>query len=151
MRRSLGNVPALLSAREAALSIGVTERTVRNWISSGKLPAERTPAGFRIRSEDLPAPALTTASQVPEIPSGLSDLVALVDRLTRENRDLASLVGTLQERCSTLQAQLALPAPDPLKIAPERDSDAVSAGPSQQPSDQRSGRRWWQVWQRSTA
>jgi excisionase family DNA binding protein len=135
----------MLSAREAAASVGVTERTIRNWISSGKLRAERTPAGFRVRPEDLPSVPSAPTATVPAMTADVSALVGLVDRLTRENRDLASLVGQLQERTANLQAQLALPAGDTSKIAPERPSANGTAEPTQQPSDTKR-RAWWRWW-----
>lgn len=44
-----------LSARQAADVIGTTEKTVRKWISDGKLNAERTDRSFRIRRVDAEA------------------------------------------------------------------------------------------------
>jgi excisionase family DNA binding protein len=42
-----------LSAQQAAEQLGVAERTVRRWIASGQLPAEKTGRSFAIRIEDL--------------------------------------------------------------------------------------------------
>ena len=44
---------AYLSAREAADYCGVSEKTIRNWIASGRLSAERSACAFRIAQEDL--------------------------------------------------------------------------------------------------
>ncbi len=44
---------AYLSAREAADYCGVSEKTIRNWIASGRLSAERSACAFRIAQDDL--------------------------------------------------------------------------------------------------
>lgn len=51
-RPTLGRVSsansAYFSARQAAVLVGVSERTVRNWLASGRLSADKSAAGFRI-------------------------------------------------------------------------------------------------------
>lgn len=75
------------------------------------------------------------------------ELVRLVDRLQRENRDLAGLVGSLQERVGNLQAQLALPEPVASPDRPiSRDSEGSTIETTQMPSDTRNGRPWWRFW-----
>jgi excisionase family DNA binding protein len=44
-----------MSAQEAADHVGVTERTVRRWISSGTLRAEKIGRSFAIHLDDLEA------------------------------------------------------------------------------------------------
>ena len=47
---------ALLKAKEAADTFGVSENTIRNWIAQGKLPAVRIGERMiRIRAVDLAA------------------------------------------------------------------------------------------------
>ena len=43
----------LLSVRDAANYVGVTTRTIKNWISSGTLEAKKYGSAFRIRKQDL--------------------------------------------------------------------------------------------------
>ena len=65
---------AALSARQAAEVCGVSERTIRNWIAAGRLPATRTGVSFRIDKKDLallvrarpmPAPAAERSAEPP--------------------------------------------------------------------------------------
>ncbi len=44
---------AELTTAEAAALAGVSDRTIRNWIREGRLPAERTEEGRRVRRSDL--------------------------------------------------------------------------------------------------
>jgi excisionase family DNA binding protein len=46
-------MPAYLSARESAAYCGVSEKTIRNWIASGRLSAEKSAGTFRIAQDDL--------------------------------------------------------------------------------------------------
>jgi hypothetical protein len=80
------------------------------------------------------------------------ELVRLVDRLQRENRDLAGLVGSLQQRLMFAEDRVrALEAPrepTPAQIAPQRESDGLPIETAQQPSEPpQTGRRpWWLRW-----
>lgn len=42
-----------LSIAEAADKLQVSERTIRNWIEAGKLPAYRFGLAYRIKTEDF--------------------------------------------------------------------------------------------------
>jgi hypothetical protein len=77
------------------------------------------------------------------------ELVRLVDRLQRENMQLAGLVGSLQERNSNLEAQLALPAPVTStvpEIAPQGDSEGPAVEPTQTSAETPQARPWWAFW-----
>jgi hypothetical protein len=86
------------------------------------------------------------------------ELVRLVDRLQRENMQLAGLVGSLQERNANLEAQLDLPAPVTSTVpesAPQSPSANDAAETTQKnqprrrkpapgtPSGARSASRWY--------
>ena len=43
----------LMSVSEAAAHVKVSDRTIRNWITGGKLEVERRGGGIRIRKRDL--------------------------------------------------------------------------------------------------
>lgn len=124
---------AYLSARESAAYCGVSEKTIRNWIASGRLSAEKSAGSFRIdqealdalRSERLHPPqgaesasAELRADVGPQgaegsaVVAGLAGLVALVDRLTAENRQLAESAAMWQERARILDERLALAPPE---------------------------------------
>lgn len=109
-------MPDYLSARKAADYCGVNERTIRNWIVSGRLPAERDARGFRIRSADLEAlrTADSAAIRGPVAADGAdsadssAQLLALVDRLSRENVELAGRCGFYQARNRELEERVKL-------------------------------------------
>lgn len=132
---------AYLSARESAVYCGVSEKTIRNWITAGRLSAEKSAGSFRIAQVDLdvlrsgtPHPPRGAESAPAEIradvgPQGadsapLAGMVALVDRLTVENRQLAESAAMWQERAGSLADQLgvareeikALTAPQAVEI-----------------------------------
>lgn len=50
---SFGDAPPLLSVRQAADLMEVTEATVRSWISAGRLPAHRAGRAWLIDRDDL--------------------------------------------------------------------------------------------------
>src|SRR4051794_26870814 len=66
---------SVLSAREAAAVCGVDERSVRRWIASGRLPADRGRSGYRIARAAL-APFL-------EVPADAADGPAAAVRTDR--------------------------------------------------------------------
>jgi excisionase family DNA binding protein len=70
-----------VSAREAAQTLGLSERTVRRWISSGALPADRVGRSFAIEVE--------TAREVSQQSSRGKSL--------REGAELAELRGRYLE------------------------------------------------------
>src|SRR4051794_39486342 len=92
---------AYLSARQAADVCGVSERTIRNWIASGKLSAEKSAGSFHIDRDQLSALVTTDArisagaerngadsADIPQTPSAdpsaspvMLELVHLVARL----------------------------------------------------------------------
>jgi excisionase family DNA binding protein len=140
-----------LSVREVATRLATSDRTVRRWLATGQLAGTRSADGWTVSLAELDR-YLATRSASPstdghlaaDMASSMTELVRLVDRLQRENRDLAGLVGQLQERVSTLQTQLALPEPTSTQRPLERQSDAPAAEPSKG-SDQPK-RRWWWPW-----
>lgn len=148
-----------LSARAAASVCGVDERTVRRWVKSGHLAADKQGGRFLIPRSAL-EPFIghadghsngqeRTAAAERTLPdtdaaAGVLELVRLVDRLQRENRDLAGLVGSLQERTANLQAQLALPAGSQERPF-SGDSERVAVEPTQT-SSETPRRAWWHFW-----
>lgn len=153
----------MLSARQAATICHVSERTIRNWISAGKLPAERTPEGFRVREEDL-AGKLPTHAEARSESSGsggtgsavsvdLSELVHLVAKLQADVVSKAEAAAMWQARAEMLAAQLeqaqrALPAPQPpqpAQDAPRGDSVAPRY-PEASVSATALRRPWWMFW-----
>jgi len=135
-----------LSARQAATVCHVSERTIRNWIAAGKLPAERTAEGFRVHEEDL-AGRVPTHAETRSEPSGngsavsadLSELVHLVVKLQADVVAKAEAAAMWQARAEMLAAQLdharALPAPQPAPDAQESTPSRSAAETSVAPSE----------------
>jgi excisionase family DNA binding protein len=137
---------ASVSARQAAKVCGVSEKTVRNWIASGRLSATRSSAGFRIDRDQLPQQERISADSEDvrtlsaDQSAAMLELVRLVDRLQQENRELAADNARLR----------ALP-PAPAERPISGDSEHVVDETTQRSSDARNGRSWWQFWRASPA
>jgi hypothetical protein len=89
-----------LTITDAARALGVSTCTIRRRIKSGVLQSEllKAKAGPTWYVW-IPSDVLRVADAEPEtvsVPRGLSDLVLLVDRLQRENQELATRVGYLE-------------------------------------------------------
>ena len=117
-----------LSARQAAARCGVSERTLRRWIVSGRLAAAQENGAFRIKPEDL-APFLpqgrSAVATAAAIPLGAAELqhvqeadaaplqqdaaahwTRLVEQLHRENLELAGRLGFYQAENLQLKSQV---------------------------------------------
>jgi excisionase family DNA binding protein len=171
---------AYLSARQAADLCGVSERTIRNWIASGKLSAEKSAGTFRIDRDQLEAIAAADAhisagaerngadsANIPQTPSAdpsaigpaMLELVHLVAQLQSDVVQKAEAAAMWQSRAEFLagqleQAQLALAAPKeptPSKIGHTSDSVGVSVEPTQTPAKTPQRAPWWMPWRRVTS
>jgi excisionase family DNA binding protein len=147
-------VSTFLSVREAAVTAGVSERTIRRWLRSGQVRAAKRGGSYRIRpnaltamigrdgTEEVDAGADAAAATVIDTSdtaaaamSGVSELTRLVRDLQQQNLELAGRVGYFQAENAQLRERLALMAP----AAPEPAPDAEAAsGPAT--------RRWWRRW-----
>jgi excisionase family DNA binding protein len=93
-----------LSVKEAALQLGIDEKTVRNRAKAGTLPALKVsrPQGYtwRIFPDGLPAHVDPGDIQVEPPPTHVdpAPLVQLVAQLHVENSQLAGQVGFLQAK-----------------------------------------------------
>lgn len=147
---------AELSVREVAKRLATSDRTVRRYLASGQLAGSRTADGWTVSADDLDQ-FLATRTDTPSsnghhADNGVAELVHLVDRLQRENRDLAGMVGSLQQRLIFAEDRIhALEAPkqtNPAEIAPQRPSANGTTETSQRPPEQRNSRprAWWRWW-----
>jgi len=140
-----------LSVQDVATRLATSGRTVRRYLATGQIAGTRTADGWTVSVANLDQ-FMATRSVSPstnghvaaDMSSSMTELVRLVDRLQRENRDLAGLVGSLQERAANLDAQLALPSPSPERPL-ERESDTATAEPPQRPPEPKR-RPWWRRW-----
>ena len=141
---------AYLSAREAADYCGVSEKTVRNWLASGRLQAEKSAGSFRIPQDQLD----TLKRNVGGSPQGaerqpeaevsevrtpgpqvftVEDVLRLVREVQADAMSKAESAAMWQARAEMLaaqldQAQLALEAPkaEPVATEPTPAIEAVS-------------------------
>jgi excisionase family DNA binding protein len=120
----------IMSARQAAAHCGLSEKTVRRWIASGRLNADKVGRDFQVDLEQLAALYGQDRGQDADTghdadkfvkPAGEAsgfaaptfadsaafvELVRLVDRLQRENRSLAETSTSWQLRAELLAGEL---------------------------------------------
>ena len=103
-----------LTIAQAARSLGVSSRTVRRFIKSGKISAELVPGPFgqEYRILELPPdlhkpkPIDNTPSQTPsQLPSQLMDIMR---ELQEKNLALAAQLGIARERIRNLESDVRL-------------------------------------------
>src|SRR4051812_9791595 len=89
-----------LTLAEAAAALGVSPDTVRRRIRRGELVATHNARQLRVRLDGVHGNVHSTEPLHSSLPGnavqeseGLLEALRMVDRLQRENRDLAGLVG----------------------------------------------------------
>jgi len=97
----MDQLPHFLSAVEAAKRIGQSERTIRRWIESGKLPATKHGSHFHIALADL-EPFLD--KRPPDVKELLARIIALED-LEDVQASQANRLTDLQRQVFLLQAK----------------------------------------------
>ena len=132
-----------LGLKQAAQQLGVSERTVRRWLTTGKLEGRRvsTPFGpgwaIKVDSAPLVAPKgadmIGTANAPP-----LAELVALVERQQGRIVELASRLAVAEAEIERLAiTALQAPQPEPVATEPTPAIEAVSKPVT---------RPWWRRW-----
>jgi excisionase family DNA binding protein len=105
----------LLSAQAVAEELGVTERTVRRWIESGRLQAEKRGRCFQIRLDEAKAltPDRSLGARAREDSRRLGAQVEELDALRRAvdaaREEAATVKGRyeeLAERAARIEAEL---------------------------------------------
>jgi hypothetical protein len=132
---------------------GISKDAARRLVKAGKVSAHRVPGAHGPEwcvHLDSPvearhggagdAPGLRDGPATVAPASDLAGLVALVERLQVENRQLAEAAATWQTRALMLEERLALTAPESPVEAP---TAAESPEPTQEPSAP-----WWRSWWR---
>jgi excisionase family DNA binding protein len=157
----MADVSRVLSAEEAAALVGVSPKTVRRWILSGRLKADKRGRSFRI-SHDALSPFMGQGtppmSDTAQQETGIADngrhrsgqrtadtaLVELVRDLKAELVAKAEAAAMWQARAEFLagqleQAQRALEAPkaETVNVEPAAADEATPAPAT---------RRWWRRW-----
>ena len=131
-----------LTPAEAAVRLGVSERTVWRRIKAGKLDTEHTLEGVRVLLSDAVSvddrqasvasdnvSDRATDSPQPELMKALE----MMSELTRRNEQLAGQVGFLQAKMQDQEQQIALLMAPKDEPAPE-----LPAQPERRP--------WWKRW-----
>jgi excisionase family DNA binding protein len=144
-------MPDVVSANEAAQRFGLSEKTVRRWIKSGRLTADKHGRAYRVSLSELaavigrenghdggPSPDTVRSADIRSAPdttdstsamSGIPELVALVDRLQAEARQHAETSAMWQERAGTLADRLAAAELQLLALEAPKSTLGASTGP----------------------
>ena len=142
--RQDGDIGEWVSLQEAAQRLGVSIDTVRRRAKAKELPSRQTPMPQGFRWEVFLAGTYADAgsengehrSHVGERPTrSLEAALALIDKLTQQNVQLAGQVGFLQGKLEDAQARLLL------LEAPKIEPGNGTAGETAK-------RPWWKFWER---
>ena len=158
---------AYLSARESADYCGVSEKTIRNWIASGRLSAEKSAGSFRIAQEELdvlrsgsphrPQGAESASAEVraeggprgaegSAEAAGVVELVGLVRDLQAQLVSRTEAATIWQARAELLAERLAAAESRILALsAPRSPVEAPGAPESPDPTPELSP-SWWRSW-----
>ncbi len=101
----------ILSVKQAAQALNVSEKTVRRWIRDGRLQATQQPGPYGM-TWHIPASAIKTVNQVIEVlpmdrsvdPRTLGLIIA--QAVTESNRALTQQIAELQAQVTQLTHQL---------------------------------------------
>jgi hypothetical protein len=133
--------------------LGVSVDTIRRRVRRGELQARQVPTQHGPAWRVSLGTGATMGSTPTHAPLG--DLVAMLPELTERAERNAAAAALWQGRAQVLEAELgqareqlrALPAPPPgvPQDAPQRESDAATVEPVQDPATPRR-RPWWAFW-----
>ncbi len=95
-----------LTIAQAARAMRLSPKTVRRYIKQGKIPYKLVPGkyGNEYRITELPPDSIRDEA-LDKTPALAMDMI---HRLEQENRNLAGMLGTAQERIRTLENQVKL-------------------------------------------
>jgi excisionase family DNA binding protein len=99
-----------LTVAEAAEALGVSERTVRRHIKSGKIKADLVPGryGMEYRIVELGERVSLQAGVDNALPSALDKALDMVKALQQEKAELYAQVAYFQAQCRHLEEQVKL-------------------------------------------
>ncbi len=99
-----------LTVAEAAEALGVSERTVRRHIKSGKIKADLVPGryGMEYRIGELGERVSLQAGVDNALPSALDKALDMVKALQQEKAELYAQVAYFQAQCRHLEEQVKL-------------------------------------------
>jgi len=146
--------PVHLTVAQAAQRAGVSTKTIRRWLGSGRLPSGRAGLAHVIDAAELDRAAdaetwtasrdaVHVLSRAPGHVPSTSMSNELLDRLERQ----AQRIGQLEAELAQARAQLlALPASTERPFS--GDSVRTSAQPTQTSTEQPQRAPWWAPWRR---
>ncbi len=133
-----------MTPAEAAARLGISERTVQRRLKQGTLKGYKVKSGrgevWRVMPDAVaPTPdamtpqddVVTTEAAAPDVPEVL-ELVRLVDRLQRDNQQLAGQLGFTQAKLQEAEHTIAL------LMAPTDEPQPAEVTPADPPR-----RSWW--------
>ena len=99
-----------LTVAEAAEALGVSQRTVRRYIKSGKIKADLVPGhyGMEYRISELSHAVPAAAGLDNALPSALDKALDMVKVLQQEKAELYAQVAYFQSQCRHLEDQVKL-------------------------------------------
>jgi len=103
---------------EAAELIGVSPDTVRRWVDSGQLPAERTPGGRRLVDGAALASFLTERATTPPAPVTESARNRFTGLVTKVTKDTVMAQVEIQAGPYRVVSLMSREAADELELAP---------------------------------
>lgn len=138
-----------LSVREAAERAGVSDKTLRRWLKSGRLRGEKVVGAYGLEYH-IPAEAVRDAVESvpgrvvePVQASGFGDaLRAILEAQDRSNGALRAQLAALSEQVAALAERVPLMLPAPVEDVPgERVEEVTQSVP-----DADTATPWWAVW-----
>jgi molybdopterin-binding protein len=103
---------------EAAELIGVSPDTVRRWVDSGQLPADRTPGGRRLVDGAVLADFLTKRAGSPATPAAESARNHFAGLVTKVTKDTVMAQVEIQAGPYRVVSLMSREAADELQLAP---------------------------------
>ncbi len=158
------------TVESAAALAGISARTLRYWIAAGKLPARGGKRGRLVRLSDveqlavlagkfsgkgsLPADSamaitgtIAESSALVAIERQLAEYRELVERLHRENLELAGRLGFYQAKLQDAEARiLEFEGPNHSALVEMANHPAPSENGADSAAQKVSARPWWQFW-----
>ena len=153
---------AYLSARAAAVRLGVSDKTVRTWVRTGRLSAAPSARGFRIPKDQVETLAADRAADpgaegphnsadsavVPQLRDQVADLRAYVADLRTQLEVKDRQISELHTLLAQSQQQRALAAPREPDPSPGFTGSASANGTTEvaQEPVKTKQRPWWRWW-----
>lgn len=145
----------VLTVSQAAEMAGVSTKTIRRWLHSGRLDAGRAGEAYVITAAALEraqawTPSMDSTHVLSVAPGRVQSTSTLssdlLDRLERQ----AQRIGQLEAELAQARAQL-IALPSPAEIAPRVDSEHTASEVTQTPASTSQRVPWWAPWRRATS